>query len=154
MILACASIQNPDYVPTTYQTFLLTIMLMLIHGCMASLPTRWIARVNAAGSTFNIIALIVVIIIIPAATNRVAQGLPRFAPSSVVWGTIYEGTDFPPGVSVLMSFIGVIWTMSGYDSPFRMCVTDTRLTIRADHHTQTFPRNVPTLTLPLRVRSS
>jgi len=120
MILASASIQNPDYVPTSYQTFLLTVMLMLIHGCMASLPTRWIARVNSAGSTFNIIALVVVIIIIPAGTNRVAQGLPHFTPSSEVWGTIYEGTDFPQGVGVLMSFIGVIWTMSGYDSPFHL----------------------------------
>ncbi|KAK3113306.1 GABA/polyamine transporter [Teratosphaeriaceae sp. CCFEE 6253] len=120
MILASASIQNPSYIPTSYQTFLLTILLQLIHGCMASLPTRWIARVNSAGSTFNIIALIVVIIIIPAACDRTAHGLPKFTPSSEVWGTIYEGTDFPAGISVLMSFIGVIWTMSGYDSPFHL----------------------------------
>lgn len=66
MILASASIQNPAYVPTSYQTFLLTVLLMLIHGCMASMPTRWIARVNSAGSTFNIIALIVVLIVIPS----------------------------------------------------------------------------------------
>lgn len=111
MILAAASVQNPSYVPTNYQTWLLTVFIMLIHGCMASLPTRWIARVNAAGSIFNIIALIVVLILIPAGTNREDQGLPRFAPSSEVWGDIYAGTDFPNGVSVLMSFIGVIWTM-------------------------------------------
>ncbi|EMC93424.1 hypothetical protein BAUCODRAFT_133352 [Baudoinia panamericana UAMH 10762] len=120
MILAAASIQNPSYVPTDWHVFLLTIFLMLIHGCMASLPTRWIARVNSAGSTFNIIALVAVIIIIPAACNRTAQGLSKFTPSSEVWGTIYQGTDYPPGVSVLMSFIGVIWTMSGYDSPFHL----------------------------------
>jgi amino acid transporter len=33
---------------------------------------------------------------------------------------VYEGTAYPPGVAVLMSFIGVIWTMSGYDSPFHL----------------------------------
>ncbi|KXT10908.1 hypothetical protein AC579_3482 [Pseudocercospora musae] len=120
MILAAASIQNPSYVPTNYQTFLLTVFLMLIHSCMASAPTKWIAKINSAGSTFNIIALVVVIILIPAATNREEQGLPRFTPSSEVWGNIYPGTDYPPGVSVLMSFIGVIWTMSGYDSPFHL----------------------------------
>ena len=120
MILAAASIQNPNYVPSDYQTFLLTVFLMLIHGCMASFPTRWIARVNSAGSTFNIIALVIVIIIIPAACNRASQGLSKFTPSSEVWGTIYEGTDYPQGISVLMSFIGVIWTMSGYDSPFHL----------------------------------
>ncbi|TKA71496.1 hypothetical protein B0A55_06477 [Friedmanniomyces simplex] len=120
MILASASISNPSYVPTNYQTFLLTVLLQLIHGCMASLPTKWIARVNSAGTTFNIIALVAVIIIIPAACDRTAHELPKFTPSSEVWGTIYQGTDYPPGVSVLMSFIGVIWTMSGYDSPFHL----------------------------------
>ncbi|KAF2769456.1 amino acid permease [Teratosphaeria nubilosa] len=120
MILASASIQNPDYVPSNYQTFLLTVLIMLIHGVMASFPTRWIASVNSLGSTFNIIALVIVIILIPAATDRVSRGLSKFNPSSEVWGDIYPGTDFPKGVGVLMSFIGVIWTMSGYDSPFHL----------------------------------
>ena len=104
MILAAGSIQNPDYVPTNYQTFLLTVLLMLIHGVMSSLPTKWIAQSNSFGSSFNFIALIVVIILIPAGTDRVARGLPKFTPSSEVWGTIYEGTPYPGGVSVLMSF--------------------------------------------------
>lgn len=120
MILAAGSIQNPDYVPTEYQTFLLTVLLMLIHGVMSSLPTKWLAQINSGGSTFNFIALIIVIIMIPAGTDRESRGLPRFTSSSEVWGTIYEGTSFPPGISVLMSFIGVIWTMSGYDSPFHL----------------------------------
>ncbi|GAB7356190.1 hypothetical protein MBLNU459_g6776t1 [Dothideomycetes sp. NU459] len=120
MILAAASIVNPSFVPQNYQVFLLTVLLMLIHACMASAPTRTIARVNSVGSTFNIIALIVVLILIPAGTNREEQGLPKFTPSKEVWGDIYQGTDFPSGVSILMSFIGVIWTMSGYDSPFHL----------------------------------
>ena len=113
IMLASASIQNPDYTPTAYQTWLLTCCLMIIHAVMASLPTRWIARVNSVGSTFNIIALIVVIIIIPAACDRTAYGLSKFNASSEVWGDIYPGTEFAPGVSVLMSFAAVIWTMSG-----------------------------------------
>lgn len=120
MILAAASIQNPDYVPTDYQTFLLTTFIMILHGIMSSLPTKWLAQINSAGSSFNFIALIVVIILIPAGTDRPSRGLPKFSPSSEVWGDIYEGTSFPAGVSVLMSFIGVIWTMSGYDSPFHL----------------------------------
>ena len=78
MILACGSIQNPSYVPTNYQTFLLTVLIMIIHSFMASAPTKWIARINSAGSTFNIIALIVVIIVIPAACDRTAYGLSKF----------------------------------------------------------------------------
>lgn len=106
MILACGSIQNPSYIPTNYQTFLLTVLIQCIHSVMASFPTRWIARVNSAGSTFNIIALLVVIILIPAACDRTSRGMSRFNPSDEVWGHIYKGTDYPKGVGVLMSFIG------------------------------------------------
>jgi amino acid transporter len=120
MTLAAASIMNPTYVPTNYQTFLLTVLLMLLHACISSMPTKWLARFNTVGSTFNFIALIVVIIMIPAGTDRTSRDLPRFTSSGEVWSTIYEGTSFPAGVSVLMSFIGVIWTMSGYDSPFHL----------------------------------
>ncbi|OCT48910.1 putative amino-acid permease [Cladophialophora carrionii] len=120
MILAAGSINNPDYVPQNYQVFLLTTLIMIIHACISSMPTRWIATFNSYGSTFNIIALVITVITIPAATNRTSQGLPRFTKSSTVWGNFYEGTDYPNGVAVLMSFIAVIWTMSGYDAPFHL----------------------------------
>lgn len=115
MILAAASITNPDYVPTEYQTFLLTVFIMLIHACISSMPTLWIARFNSYGSTLNMIALVVVIIMIPASVN----GSPKFLPSKQVW-SIQNGTDWPDGVAVLMSFIAIIWTMSGYDAPFHL----------------------------------
>ena len=111
MILAGVSINDPSYVPTDYQTFLLTTLIMLIHGCISSMPTKWIANFNSWGSSFNIVGLFVVIIMIPAGTNRVDQGLPKFAPASQVWGNIYNGTDFPAGVAILMTFVAVIWTM-------------------------------------------
>lgn len=108
MILAAVSIKNPNYVPTSWQTFLLTVLLMLVHSCMASLPTKWLAKINSVGSSFNMIALIVVIILIPSATNRQDQGLPRFKASSEVWGSIYEGADYTAGVRVLMSFVSYL----------------------------------------------
>lgn len=120
MILAAASIKHPSYVPTNTHVFLLTTLIMLIHGCISSMPTKWIAEFNSYGSTFNIFALIIVVVLIPSDNNRTAQGLPRFSPSHTVWGTIYDGVDFPPGVAILMSFVAVIWTMSGYDAPFHL----------------------------------
>lgn len=117
MVLALGSMANPSYIPTNYQTFLLSALIMVIHGVISSMPTLWIARFNSVGTMFNIIALIIVIIIIPADTKRTA---PRFNPSSSVWGDIANGTSYPNGVAVLMSFISVIWTMSGYDSPFHL----------------------------------
>ncbi|KAL8699543.1 MAG: hypothetical protein Q9201_005945 [Fulgogasparrea decipioides] len=120
MMLAAASIQNPTYVPQNYQVFLLTALIMLIQSCISSMPTKWIANFNSVGSTFNIIVLAVVLIVIPAATNREEQGLPRFTSASVVWGNFYQGTDFPNGLALLMSFVAVFWTMSGYDAPFHL----------------------------------
>ncbi|KAK9596318.1 GABA/polyamine transporter [Aspergillus fumigatus] len=116
MILAAASISNPDYIPTSWQTFLLTTLIMIIHSFVSSMPTKWVARFNSYGSTFNMMALVVVLIAIPAGTKNE----PKFNPSKEVWGTITNGTEFPDGVAVLMTFVGVIWTMSGYDSPFHL----------------------------------
>ncbi|GKZ16942.1 hypothetical protein AbraCBS73388_005928 [Aspergillus brasiliensis] len=116
MILAAASMQNPDYVPTNWQVYLLTVFVLIIHTAISSMPTIWVARVNSWGSTFNIIALIITLIAIPAGTTNE----PRFSSSKDVWGTITNLTDFPDGVAVLMTFVGVIWTMSGYDSPFHL----------------------------------
>jgi amino acid transporter len=117
MILAGASIMNPEYIPTNYQTYLLTVFLLLIHACISSMPTRFIANFNNFGTNMNIIALIVVVIMIPAGTNRTD---PKFNPTKKVWGEISNETDYPDGVAVLMSFLGVIWTMSGFDSPFHL----------------------------------
>ncbi|KAE8351080.1 amino acid permease [Aspergillus coremiiformis] len=116
MILAAASLQNPDYVPTPWQTWLLTTLIMLLHAVISSMPTKWVAWFNSWGSTFNMLALVAVIILIPAGTKNE----PKFAPSREVWGTITNGTDFPNGVAVLMTFVSVIWTMSGYDAPFHL----------------------------------
>ena len=114
MVLAAVSIGNPDYVPQAYQVWLLTALIMIIHSCISSMPTRWIANFNSVGSVLNMIALVVVIVLIPAGTNRQDQDLPRFSPSADVWGTVYAGTEFPAGVAVLMSFISVAWAQSGY----------------------------------------
>jgi len=89
MILALGSMGNENYTPTDYQTFLLSVFIMLIHGVISSMPTLWIARFNSIGTTINIAALIIVIIIIPAGTFQ----RPRFSPSSQVWGTIENGTE-------------------------------------------------------------
>ncbi|KAI0203230.1 amino acid permease [Astrocystis sublimbata] len=115
MILAAASIVNPSYVPSSYQTFLLTTFIMIVHACISSMPTLWIAWFNSVGTFINITVLFIVIIIIPTATDNV----PKFQPSSVAWG-VDNLTDWPDGVAVLMSFLAICWTMSGYDAPFHL----------------------------------
>lgn len=118
MILAAASITHPNYEPQEYHTFLLTVLVLIIHAFISSMPTLWIARFNSYGSVMNIAALIVVIIMIPACVTGTAD-TPKFFPSKEVW-SIQNGTEWPDGIAVLMSFIAIIWTMSGYDAPFHL----------------------------------
>ncbi|KAI1245967.1 hypothetical protein MGN70_012864 [Eutypa lata] len=115
MILAAASIVNPEYVPESYQVFLLTVLIMILHGAISSMPTLWIANFNSVGTIINILCLCITIIIIPTA----ATATPKFQPSSFAWG-VQNKTDWPDGVAVLMSFLSIIWTMSGYDCSFHI----------------------------------
>lgn len=119
MILAAASIQKPEFEPTRWQTFLLTVLIIVVHSAISSLSTRWIARLNSYGSAFNMLALVTVLIAIPASTNT-GPDHRGFTSSKTVWNTITNQTDYPDGVAVLMTFVAVIWTMSGYDSPFHL----------------------------------
>ncbi|KAI0018844.1 amino acid transporter [Xylariomycetidae sp. FL0641] len=115
MILAAASIMNPSYVPENYHVFLITVFITVIHACISSMPTLWIANFNSVGTVINLLALLVTIIIIPTA----AEGTPKFQSNSFAW-SIQNGTDWPDGVAVLMSFLAIIWTMSGYDASFHL----------------------------------
>ena len=157
MILAAASISNPAYIPQNYQIWLLTTFIMCIHGCISSMPTCWIATFNSYGSSLNMIALIIVIILIPTNTSRPSQGLPRFSASSEVWSNIYEGTDFPAGIAIIMSFVSVIWTMSGSQPTSLSPSSEMRGELTASQDTMphsTSAKNAPTPTSPAPERSS
>lgn len=62
----------------------------------------------------------ITLIAIPAATTR---RNPRFNSNADVWGSIENGTEWPNGIAILMSFVAVIWTLSGYDAPFHLCTS-------------------------------
>lgn len=53
MILATATILNPSYVPQEWHTFLLATCLLLVHGTITSLPTRFLARFNNVSAWVN-----------------------------------------------------------------------------------------------------
>ena len=116
MILAAAAIAHPNYVPHDWHIFLLTCLLLLLNAVVSSLHTIVLARINQVGTIINLIALFVFFVTVPIANIN----NPKFNEPSAVWGTLTNGTDWPIGFAVLMSFLGVIWTMSGYDAPFHV----------------------------------
>lgn len=117
MILSLKMIKDPTYHPAHYQVFLLTTALMIAQSFISCLPTKALGKFNLAGTVLNGSSAIVAIIVILAANNRDS---PKFNKSSDVWGEISNTTAWPDGIAILMSFLGIIWAMSGYDTPFHI----------------------------------
>ncbi|KAG0141658.1 hypothetical protein CROQUDRAFT_663555 [Cronartium quercuum f. sp. fusiforme G11] len=120
MILALVTLLKPTYESKPWQIFLLTSLLTLLQSFISAMSTRTVARFNAYGSVFNVASLITVLVIILTKSERrdveTGVSLGRFSSTKKVWGEIHNGTEFPDGIAIMMSFVSVIWTMSGYDS--------------------------------------
>ncbi len=119
MILAMKAQHNSDYSPTNGQIYALSTCFMIVHSIISSLPTKSLAQFNSVGSILNSVFLLVALIVILAGNNR-SGDIPKWNSNHKVWGVIENQTQWPDGIAILMSFISIIWTMSGYDSPFHL----------------------------------
>jgi amino acid transporter len=119
MILALNQIVNENYTYQTWHNYLLTVGLTFAAAIVASAPTKWIAWINSVSTIINLAFLFISFVIILGGNNRVDQGLPKFNDNNYAWA-IDNLTDWPDGIAVLMTFMAVIWTMSGFDSPFHL----------------------------------
>ncbi|KAK6454035.1 amino acid permease-domain-containing protein [Scheffersomyces xylosifermentans] len=122
MMLALRSYRDPSYTPTNGHIYGLTTGIQVVHAIISSLPTRWLATFNSTGTTCNIVFLVVVFVMILAGNDRDSRyngDVPKFNKNAVAW-SLYNQTEWPQGIAMLMSFLGVIWSMSGYDSPFHL----------------------------------
>lgn len=102
------------YTPKYWHTFILTCLLLIINAVVASSHTLVVAKINQIGMIVNIVALIFFYVFVPAET------ISNYNTGDEVWETLTNGTEWPNGFAVIMSFLGVVWTMSGYDAPFHL----------------------------------
>lgn len=121
MMLALGSYANPSFIPSNGALFGLSTAIMFSHSIISSLPTKYLTTYTSVGTMINIVFLAVVFVMILAGNNRAEMypDLPKFNTNPVAW-SFDNQTDFPNGIACLMSFLGVIWSMSGYDSPFHL----------------------------------
>lgn len=122
MMLALASFNSKSgFSPTTGQVYGLTTAIQVTHAVISSLPTKWLAWFNSAGTSFNMLFLVIVFIMILAGNKRTElyDNIPKFNDNATAWGLTNQ-TEFSLGLAMMMSFLGVIWAMSGYDSPFHL----------------------------------
>lgn len=121
LILAMASYNN-GFVASTGQVYGVATAIMIIHAVISSFPTKYLSHFNNMGTAINIVFLVIVFVMIFACNDRLNMydgTIPKFNSNSVAWG-LDNQTDFPTGVAMLISFLGVIWAMSGYDAPFHL----------------------------------
>lgn len=119
IILALKTMIDPTYENKTWHTYLLTLSITITCACIASLPTKWLAYYNSCTSILNMVFFFISWIIILGNNTRQEQGLPKFNNNQIAWG-IDNFTDWPDGICMLMTFLAVIWTMSGFDMPFHI----------------------------------
>lgn len=121
MMLALHSFTDPSFVASNAQIFGLTTGIQVLCAFMACFPTKWVARFSSAGTTCNIVFLVVVFVMILGGNKRdqIKEGISKFNSNSTAWG-LDNQAEWPTGLSFLISFMGVIWAMSGYDSPFHL----------------------------------
>lgn len=118
MLLTAGAIANPGYVIQTWHIYLTLLLILIVSGLITMQSTKIIGRINIVGTWINLIALVIFVIWLPVGSvNR-----PKVNPNSIVWTSdgIVNGTEWPTGFAVIMGFLSVIWTMSGYDAPFHL----------------------------------
>lgn len=119
MILALKIMVDENYVYETWHCFLLTTGLTFVCAIIASAPTKWLAWINSGSTILNLVFLFISFVVFMGGNTRKEQGLPKFNTDKIAW-SITNFTEWPDGVCILMTFMAVIWTMSGFDSPFHL----------------------------------
>lgn len=118
LILALAQMKNPDFEPEKYQAYLISVLLMFIHGIMGSVPTKYVARINSLGSILNSLVILIGFIMLLAGNKR---SDPKWNSNYQVWQEFSNQTDWPDGIALLMSFLAAIWCIAGFDGSFHLC---------------------------------
>ena len=103
MILTAAEIANPDYTAQTYHVYLLLLALLAFEGLLTMNSTKFIGRLNVAGTIANMVALIIFVIWMPVGSINT----PKTNSNEYVWTEVINGTEWPTGFAFMMGFLSV-----------------------------------------------
>ena len=103
MILTAAEIANPGYTAQTFHVYLLLLALLIFEGLLTMNSTKFIGRLNVAGTVANLVALIIFVIWMPVGSINT----PKTNSNTFVWTEIINGTEWPSGFAFMMGFLSV-----------------------------------------------
>ncbi|KAI6112086.1 amino acid/polyamine transporter I [Pisolithus croceorrhizus] len=114
MILGAVSIALPDFVITPGKTVGLCTGLLITHGILNSLATKYLAFFTRGFLFVNLGTTIAIIIVLLATTPR-----SEMHPASYVFdsqGIINQTGGWNNGIAFLFGLLSVQWTMTDYDA--------------------------------------
>ncbi|EEB07825.1 amino acid permease [Schizosaccharomyces japonicus yFS275] len=115
-IYAASEYDGTDYQIKQHHIFFLSFFFIIVLAILASLPTRIIGRLHSVFTCVNALCIIasIVIVLVSASLRH------GFNKSSTVWSHFENGTQWPQGFAMLLSFCGVIWSMTGLDTSYHL----------------------------------
>ncbi|KAG1744633.1 APC amino acid permease [Suillus paluster] len=114
MIWAAVSISNPTFVLTQGKTVGLFAGLLIVHGLLNSVATRYLAFATRGFVFVNLGATVVIIIVLLATTPRSEMHAANYVFGSQ--GIVNQTGGWNNGIAFLLGLLSVQWTMTDYDA--------------------------------------
>ncbi|KAI0339091.1 amino acid permease [Trametopsis cervina] len=115
MIWAAVSVaKDGDYEITAAKTVGVFIGLLVFHGILNCLATRWLARLTTGFVFINIGTTIIIIIVLLATTPRSEMHAASYVFGSD--GFVNQTGGWNNGIAFLFGLLSVQWTMTDYDA--------------------------------------
>lgn len=111
-VMAAATIStNGVFQPTPAQLFGVYVAIVVSHGCLCSLGTAVLARLQSVYIVLNILLCLAVIIGLPAATPSEFRNSAQVALVDFT-----DVTGWSNGYAFFLSFLAPLWTICSFDS--------------------------------------
>lgn len=115
-IMAAVSIgSGMKFSATAGQTYAVYVLVLITQGCVASLGSKIVARLQTVYIILNLLLVFAIIVAIPASTPDGFKNTASYAFSGFV-----NETQWPDGFSFVLGFLGPLWVICAFDSSLHM----------------------------------
>ncbi|GJE92870.1 amino acid permease [Phanerochaete sordida] len=114
MIWAAVVVAKPDYEITAGKTVGVFVGLLVFHGLLNCLATRWLARLTTGFVFVNLGTTFIIIIVLLATTPRAEMHAASYVFGSA--GFVNQTGGWNDGIAFLFGLLSVQWTMTDYDA--------------------------------------
>ncbi|KIK56143.1 hypothetical protein GYMLUDRAFT_47349 [Collybiopsis luxurians FD-317 M1] len=111
--------KDGNFEVTQAKTVWLFVVLLVVHGSLNCLATRWLARMSSGFVFVNLGATFLIIIVLLATTPRSEMHAAGYVFGSQ--GLVNQTGGWSNGLSFVFGLLSVQWTMTDYDATAHIC---------------------------------